>query len=132
MQVQSSTVNRTIPLSSLVRGSVGSSRVGLPVSGSQALYARFKHVYGRPSEAGGFSLSKLRSLDNLIDRLVKLKDRDSASLPKREDLTGLSDQGRDALIRELSDKLHRAYLKAETNPFAHPGVSTGLLADFNL
>lgn len=119
-------------MSSLVRGSTGSSRVGLPVSSSQALYARFKHVYGRPSEGGGFSLSKLRSLDNLIDKLVKLKDKDAAALPKQEELSGLSEQGRDALIRELSDKLHRAYLKAETNPFVSPGVSTGLLADFSL
>ncbi|WP_319558798.1 hypothetical protein [Marispirochaeta sp.] len=132
MQIQTSTVNRTIPLTSVVRGSTGSSRVGLPVSSSQAMYARFKHVYGRPSEGGGFSLSKLRSLDNLIDRLVRLRDKDAATLPGSEELQGLSNQGRDALIRVLSDKLHKAYLKAETNPFTSIGGSTGLLADFSL
>lgn len=133
MQIETITNSRTIPLSSVVRGSMGSSQVSLPVPRSQAIYARFKHISGRPDPSGGgYSIGKLRSLDNLIDRLIKIKENRSAELPGRESLKGIPEENLDALIQDLSQKLHRAFVKAETNPYLNPGSPIGLVTDINL
>jgi hypothetical protein len=133
MQVQSTHSTRTIPLSSVISGSLGSNRVSLPVPRSQALYARFKHVSGRPDPSGGgHTLSKLRSLDNLIDRLVRMKETRASDPASTAELKGLSDESIDAMISDLSQRLHSAFLKAEANPFLSPGSSTGLVADISL
>ncbi len=133
MAIQAVSTHRTIPLTSVIRGSSGSGRVSLPVSSSNALYARFKHVSGRPDPSGGgFPVSKLRTIDTLIDRLVKMKNREAMSLPSGKDLTGLSEKSMDALIQDLSKKLHAAYVKADTNPFLSAGTGTGIVADFKL
>jgi len=72
----------------------GSGRLIFPVKPSQAIYARFEHVAGLPSRAeGGLSLSKLMSIDKLIDRLIHLKK-----------MTGSGEQRAeiDRLIQELT------------------------------
>lgn len=133
MQVATISNSRTIPLSSVVRGSIGSSQISLPVPRSQVLYARFKHISGRPDPSGGgHSLGKLRSLDNLIDRLIKLKESKSGELPGRDSLKGMSEENLDALIQDLSRKLHQAFVKAEANPYLNPGSPVGLVADIKL
>ena len=133
MQIQSTGISKTIPLTSVIRGSTGTNHISLPVHRSQALYARFKHITGRPDPSGGgYPITKLRSLDNLIDRLVKLKDSAARSLPKEEEMRGISGENLDALIQDLSQKPHSAYLKAEANPYLSLGTATGIVADINL
>ena len=53
---------------------MGAGRISLPVKGNQ-LYANLKHIngIGGISQQPAYSLSQLRSLDNLIDRLKLLK-----------------------------------------------------------
>ena len=133
MRIESAAVQRTIPLTSVVSGSLGSERVSLPVSRSQALYARFKHVSGCPDPAGGgHPLARLRSLDNLIDRLIRMKEMKPAEAPPRGQLTGMSEESLDAMIQDLSAALHRASLKSGANPFLDAGSLSGLLTDFSL
>ena len=74
MHVLSHSTQPTVNPSYLMRARYSSGRIAFPVKPSQAIYARFKYVTGIPSnEGGGVSLSKLRTIDNLIDRLVSIK-----------------------------------------------------------
>ena len=74
MQVLSQSTQPTVNPSYLMRARYSGSRIAFPVKPSQAIYARFEHVTGIPSqEGGGVSLSKLRTIDNLIDRLISIK-----------------------------------------------------------
>jgi hypothetical protein len=43
------------------------------------LYSRFKHVHGTPTvgNTSGLPLSRLRAIDNLIDRLIALRGRNT-------------------------------------------------------
>lgn len=91
----------TIQPGSLMKARFGGGRLVYPVRPSQALYAQFKHVTGLPSssEDGGLSLSKLRSIDNLIDRLVHLKKTAGGS-DQREAI--------DRMIRNLESQVKTA------------------------
>ncbi len=75
MKIQQLSVPKTINYSSVlkVKGNLG--RIQMPVKKSQFLYARFKHIVGVPSGTaeGGMSISRLRALDHLIDRLSTIK-----------------------------------------------------------
>jgi hypothetical protein len=52
---------------------------------SQAIYAHFKHVSGVPASDGdGLTLSRLKSIDNLIERLVQLKQSAGSGAEKAE------------------------------------------------
>ncbi len=74
MQVLNHSTQPTVNPSYLMRARYSSGRIAFPVKANQAIYARFKYVTGIPSnEGGGISLSKLRTIDNLIDRLVSIK-----------------------------------------------------------
>lgn len=74
MQVLSQSTQPTVNPSFLMRARYSGSRIAFPVKPSQAIYARFEHVTGVPSQEGrGVSLSKLRTIDNLIDRLISIK-----------------------------------------------------------
>ncbi len=91
VHISSPTVS-TVQPTSLVKARFGAGRIFYPVRPNQALYAQFKHVAGLPSsqEDGGLSLSKLRSIDNLIDRLVHLKKM-SGSSEQREAIDRMID-----------------------------------------
>jgi hypothetical protein len=67
--------NTSLHPSHLLRARYGSGRISFPVRPNQAIYAHFKHVSGVPAadQNGGLSLSRLKSIDTLIDRLVQLK-----------------------------------------------------------
>jgi hypothetical protein len=74
MQVLRQSTQPTVNPSFLMRARYSGSRISFPVKPSQAIYARFEHVTGVPSrEGGGVTLSKLRTIDNLIDRLISIK-----------------------------------------------------------
>ncbi|MCF7914111.1 MAG: hypothetical protein K9L66_02985 [Spirochaetaceae bacterium] len=74
MQVLSNSTQPTINPSYLMRARYSSGRIAFPVKANQALYAHFKHVTGIPTSGDkGVSLSKLRTIDKVIDRLISIK-----------------------------------------------------------
>ncbi|MFP4618283.1 MAG: hypothetical protein ACLFMZ_05510, partial [Spirochaetaceae bacterium] len=98
MVSMTSQTGSTIQPASLMKARYGGGRIIYQVKPNQALYAQFKHVRGMPSrqEGGGLSLSKLRSIDNLIDRLIQLKNM-SGNSEKSEAI--------DRMIKDLENKL---------------------------
>lgn len=97
----------TLSLSRLIRPKVSGGKIALPVT-QYSVYARFKHIETVPADGqGGYPLSKVRMLDALIDRLIKMKERDLAPA-SREELARLSDETIDAMIQEYSQRLSNA------------------------
>jgi len=83
MQVLSNSTQPTINPSFLMRARYSSGRIAFPVKANQALYAHFKHVTGIPTSGDkGVSLSKLRTIDKVIDRLVSIKSSSGNSEQK--------------------------------------------------
>ncbi len=66
-------------LSSVASETAASRKLALPVDSRTLLYSRFKHVHGTPArgEMSGIPLSRLRAIDNLIDRLISLRGRNT-------------------------------------------------------
>lgn len=92
-------------ISGLVSQKQSNAKLALPVDGSAILYSRYKHVRGTNplGQTNGMPLSKLRALDNLIDRLVRLK----SNKPIVRNTVGLNDQELKGLIRNYREELHR-------------------------
>jgi|SRR5690606_28691597 len=92
-------------LINIIRPQVSGGKITLPVS-QYSIYAQFKHIETVPAGPGspGFSVSKVRVLDTLIDRLVRMK-QSRADFPGLEELQGRSDEALDALINEYSQKI---------------------------
>ena len=94
-------------LSTIAREQSASRRISLPVDSSLVLYSRFKHVHGTPSmeDGAGLPLSSLRAMDNLIDRLVAIRGRNTYS----GNVEGLSSNDigfvLESLQRELNSKV---------------------------
>jgi hypothetical protein len=118
-------INRNIQVSHLVKARYASSKISLPVKKSQFLYSNFKHVTGIPAGTNGrgYSLTKLRALDNLIERLGRLgKGSEAPSLKEKIDSEALNQ-----LIDQYAGDLHTAAI--QTNPYAGFGADTGLLVN---
>jgi hypothetical protein len=123
-----SNVNRTVHLSNIIRAQYSPGRISLPQNGG--LYARFKHVQGVPSTAtdGGYSVSKLRMIDLLVERLVELKGK---SVPAP---AGFGDDSADSAIQRYAAELANALRSAEgvspslTAGIAQPGFLFSLVA----
>lgn len=59
-----------VPVGRILRARLSTAPVTLPLRNNWT-YARFRHLQGVPGgEAGGYSVSRLRALDALIDRLA--------------------------------------------------------------
>ncbi len=118
----------TVPVQELLRARYADGRISLPVSGS-AVYARFRHVQGVPTdgETMGFSLSRLRVLDTLIDRLVRMQGK--AEYQRHDE--GMSPEAVEALIdrykQELSSTLTRLEAAGYTNGLVESGMAVSLL-----
>lgn len=106
-------VHRTIPITNLLRAQFSPGRIALPVQ-NQAIYARFKHVQGVPStaEGQGFSMARLRMLDNLIDRLTRLEGS------RGEWVQPDSGGEVEGLIEEYAARLHRAVETSEASGYS--------------
>ncbi len=125
MEIGNYSASPAVSVPKLVQARFSSGRVTMPVRSSQYLYARFKNVAGVPAPGGGgFSISRLRSIDVLIDRLKQVKQN-----PEMKD-----DRSVDAMIDQLSSKLHMEAVKADRSPYiAVPsGTFEGLMVDFSL
>ena len=88
-------------------GAVGSSgaagKLYVPVSKSALLYSHFDHVSGVAARSGqeGVSISKIRILNSLIDRLSAIKNQ-----PK-ESVTDISDDQARVLIDQYQKQIQQ-------------------------
>jgi len=99
-------------------------RIAVPVNPAHAVYARFKHVRGVPSQDGGAPLFRLRVLDNLIDRLLRYSEQ----VPSVEQLRDLDAEAIDPLISRLQNQL-RSHLLQFPSTFGGTFPETGMLID---
>ncbi len=108
----------------------GSGKASIPVSPSNYIYSHFKHVSGIPAPDGmqGVSISKLKVLDVMIERLSKMKQQpEMNSLQGRE----MSDKQIDALIETYKNEMKQAQIASKAMPYKpSPDISTGML--FNI
>jgi hypothetical protein len=100
----------TVPLTDVITIRAAAGRVSLPSN----QFVRFEHISGMPAAGGegGYSITKLRILDALLDRLAILK----GERPKAE-TEGLSGAGLDKIIDEMQSYLRDALKNASSTPF---------------
>jgi hypothetical protein len=110
-------------------------RTSIPVSPSNYIYSHFKHVSGTPAPEGmqGVSISKLKVLDVMIERLSKMKThmREQPNMMINTEDKKLSDKQIDALIETYKNEMKQAQIASEAMPYkASPDITTGML--FNI
>ena len=127
MEIQSGTTISTISLANVVRASSGQGKVSFPVNSTAIAYANFKNINAVPSSnnGGSYSLSRLRALDNLIEQLNRIKERNKVDTTEYDTL---NPEDLNSLISDLSKEIHNN-LQTET-PYNIPLESSGLL--FNI
>ena len=93
-------------ISGLVARNDRIGKLALPVDPQAILYSRYKHVRGAApvGQTSGVPLSKLRALDNLIDRLIRLK----SNQPIVRNISELQPREVDGLVSSYREGLHRA------------------------
>ncbi|WP_052078423.1 hypothetical protein [Spirochaeta lutea] len=97
----------SLSVAQMMRPRFSGGKIALPVQ-NYSVYAQFKHIEAVPAPAGspGYSISKARMLDTLIDRLAQIKQRNNQA----DDLgversSGLSDEALDAMIADYAQQL---------------------------
>ena len=127
MEIQSGTTISTISLANIVRAANGQGKVAFPVNSTAIAYANFKNINTVPSSnnGGSYSLSRLRALDNLIEQLNRIKERNKVDTTEYDTL---NPDDLNSLISDLSKEIHNN-LQTET-PYNIPLESSGLL--FNI
>ncbi|MDR1316827.1 MAG: hypothetical protein LBK13_08150 [Spirochaetales bacterium] len=116
----------TVPLSDViaVRAAAGAAgRVSLPSN----QFVSFEHISGMPTGQGGYSITKLRILDTLLDRLALLKGGGR----QQPDTGGLSEAGLGKIIDELQKYVRRSVDNAAATPFG-PALGSGASWDGQL
>ena len=80
------------------------SKLYVPVSQASLLYSHFDHVSGVAAKSGqsGVSISKIRILNSLVDRISAIKNRPS------EKFSELSDKQADILIEHYQKQIQQA------------------------
>ncbi len=95
-----------ISLNSIVRASSGSGRISLAVPASAAQYSGLKHITLMPlpfsNNSEGFSITRLRALDTLIDIL---SGEGKLPLSGKPAISHLPPEKVDALVSRYSDQL---------------------------
>ena len=111
-------------VSELVRAQAATGRISLPVKSNQ-IYANFKNITGiggghnQPS----FSISQLRSLDNLIERLKFLKGKGFQDVNLEGFTVNDFSEKIEQLSRELYTELHK------NNPYRTGVSASGISLD---
>lgn len=90
--------------SSSMVSSGASGKLYVPVSRSAILYANFDHVSGVAAKTGqeGISISKIRILNSLIDRLCAIKNQ------SKESIQDISNDQADELIKNYQQQIKQA------------------------
>lgn len=104
-------------------------RNSYPVSPANYIYSHFKHVSGTPAPEGmqGVSISKLKILDVMIERLSKMKQQPKTDMANGKEM---SDKQIDALIETYKNEMKQAQIASDAMPYkASPDISTGLLVN---
>jgi len=128
MEIQYVSNSKNIPVTQLVRAKYAPGKLSLPVKQSQFLYSNLKHITGIPAsqQQGGYSLTKLKALDNMIDLLGRLgKQPEPVSVQKVSDPNQLT-----SIINRVADNLHQ--MAQQASPYSNIGVETGLLVNFTV
>jgi len=127
MEVQNVTSAYTISISSIVKARNAQGAISVPVPPSQYLYAQLKHIKGFPagSSQPGYSINKLRTLDNLIERLQGLKGKEI--LQPREETQEASIDG---LIRFYQQELKKSLDTRIPDFLGSPARDQGLSLNF--
>lgn len=122
---------QTVPIANIVTATFTPGQtVALPVSPGELIYAHFRHISPVPAPPGseGFSLDKLRMLENLIDRLVATKGGGAFV----KSVEGLKPKEVDMLIARYQMSLHEATRSQPPAPYlpaaAAPGAILNLVA----
>ncbi|MDR2518701.1 MAG: hypothetical protein LBD13_04730 [Spirochaetaceae bacterium] len=86
-------------------------KVTLPVSSSSYVYANFKHVTGTPAPEGerGFTISRLKIVDVLIEQMNRLKTQEEAGAPRSAEETKKSMEQLHAELRHMKERAGRPY-----------------------
>ncbi len=106
---------------SMISTGIGTGKLYVSVKPNQVLYSQFEHVSGIASRHSdsGVSVSKIRILNALIERLANIKND-----PIKTEIPGdLSDEQVDAMIKDYQTKITTAVQTAKANPFALTGLS---------
>ena len=124
MEVVKTSFSHTFPLTSIVRARHASGSVFVPVQPSQFMYSQLKHLKGFPALGSnqGYPLAKLRSLDNLIERLKNLKGFEIPGIDNKSSVDGL--------IKFYQQELKRALETQVPEFLGSPSRDQGLVADF--
>lgn len=123
VDVQTAAVGgRSVQLNSILRAQYAAGKISLPIDGG--VYARFKHVQGVPSNGdGGYSLSKLQMIDIMVERLVRLSNREAPAI--RTGSESEADAMLESVARDLSIAVHRA--ETPQGSFAAGLLESGML-----
>ncbi len=113
----------------------GSGKASIPVSPSNYIYSHFKHVSGIPAPDGmqGVSISKLKVLDVMIERLSKMKQQPEMTSVQGKEMgtQQMSDKQIDALIETYKNEMKQAQIASKAMPYKpSPDISAGML--FNI
>ena len=100
-------------------------KLSFPVDPSVLLYSRYKHVRGAASigPGNGAPLTKLRALDNLIDRLIRLR----GNQPIVRNIDDLNAGEIEGLLASYRKGLHRAL--AAGNAHGNTGLEIRVSVD---
>ncbi|MCL1819004.1 MAG: hypothetical protein FWG35_08725 [Spirochaetaceae bacterium] len=102
----------TVPLTDVITVRAASGRVYLPSN----QFVHFEHISGIPTtgqEGGGYSVTKLRILDSILDRMAVMK----GERPEVK-TEGLSNADMDSTIASMQNDLREALKNAASTPFA--------------
>lgn len=94
----------TFSYSSMASSQIAAGKLYVPVNKSALLYSHFDHVSGVAARSGqnGVSISKIRILNSIIERLSAIKNE-----PK-ESVTDISDEQADILIQAYQKQMQQA------------------------
>ncbi|GMO63148.1 MAG: hypothetical protein Ta2G_21910 [Termitinemataceae bacterium] len=111
-----------------------SGRLSVPVAQASVIYSHFKHVSGVAASEGqsGASISKLKILDTLIDRLSQLKKSNSDDVSFRIDRKG-SDSRLDVLIEQFQNQIKQLSAASAAIPYKpNPAIAAGTFVDMKV
>jgi hypothetical protein len=91
-------------ISSYYSSASNASRIGVPVSKNDAIYAQFEHVFGVPSEQG-ISLNRVMILEGLIDRLSSTHATAAATKPASQNFASMTPEKLDSLIVDYQSQI---------------------------
>jgi hypothetical protein len=114
---------RTTSVTPNINQIISSSRTTVPVKPLYSIYARFKHFVGIPSKDSSVQVpvTKLRILDNLIERIVKLRGKDSNMSPEKINTSDI-----DPMIQSLEQELRNSLISQKPS-FTGLYPETGIL-----